>query len=186
MTDSEYIGDNSINGLLGDREYNIIPELHLGVSLRSFRSEKLSSFIKELLDNNATKAQQLYGELKLSYPIVIKRDIEKAKNWVREKARGSERYGLLASSDGKRFRANGIWISSNINHVGWFLNDKTNVDASFNLEVAASEFKDQGLEVGWGLLAWDIDFRYESRMFAYYKFRCDKWQHVNRKFRKDI
>ena len=184
MTDSEYIGDNSINGLLGDREYNIIPELHLGVSLRSFRSEKLSSFIKELLDNNATKAQQLYGELKLTYPIVITRDIEKAKNWVRKKARGSERYGLLASSEGKRLRANGIWVSSNINHVGWFLNDKTNVDASFYLEVVASEFKVQGLEVDWGLLAWDIDFRYESRMFAYYKFRRDKWQHVNKEIQK--
>ncbi len=96
----------------------------------------------------------------------------------------SKRHGLLASSEGKRLRANGIWVSSNINHVGWFLNDKTNVDASFYLEVVASEFKVQGLEVDWGLLAWDIDFRYESRMFAYYKFRRDKWQHVNKEIQK--
>lgn len=180
MNSSEYIGNMNIRDILGNRGYNIISELHLGVSLRSFRSEKLSDFTKALLDNKLNDAHKIYTELKKSYPIVITRDFIKAKKWVKEKARGSERYGLLASSEGKRLRANGIWVLPNINHVGWFLNGKDNVDSSFYLEIAASEFKVQGLEIDYGLLAWDADFRYVENMFTYYKFRGDKWQNVHK------
>lgn len=180
MTGAEYIGNTAIYDLLGGRSYNVIPELHLGVSLRSFRCEKLSAFTKAILDNEVNESEELYSELQNAYPIVMTRDFENAKNWVKSKARGNERYGLLASSEGKRLRANGIWVPSVINHVGWFLNDKTNVDSSFYLEVAASEFKVQGLEIDYGILAWDADFRYYNRMFSYHKFRGDKWQNVNK------
>ncbi|SCP98590.1 DUF2075 domain-containing protein [Anaerobium acetethylicum] len=180
MTDSEYIGNESLQDLLGNREYDSISELHLGVSLRSFRSEKLSEFTKALLDNELHMAKKIYSELKETYPIVMTRNFDKAKKWVKSKARGTERYGLLASSEGKRLRANGIWVPTTINHVGWFLNGKDNVDSSFYLEVAASEFKVQGLEIDYGLLAWDADFRYYNRMFAYHKFRGDKWTHVRK------
>lgn len=130
MTDSEYIGESSVAQLLGGRTYHIEPSLHLGVSLRSFRSEKLASFTKALLDNDPDSASEIYSELSASYPIVLTRDFEKAKHWVRKKARGTERYGLLASSEGKRLRGEGIWVPSEINHVGWFLNGKDNVDSS--------------------------------------------------------
>lgn len=179
MTDSEYIGESSIDQLLGGRAYNIVPPLHLGVSLRSFRSEKLASFTKALLDNDSDSASEIYSELSASYPIVLTRDFEKAKNWVRKKARGTERYGLLASSEGKRLRGEGIWVPSEINHVGWFLNGKDNVDSSYYLEVAASEFKVQGLEIDYGLLAWDADFRRINGEFDYYRFRGDSWKHNN-------
>ena len=158
--------------------------MHLGVSLRSFRSEKLSDFTKALLDNNVSGARQLYKELKKTYPIYITRDFEKAKQWVKSKSRGSERYGLLASSEAKRLRGIGIWVPSEINHVGWFLNDKDNVDSSYYLEVAASEFKVQGLEIDYGLLAWDADFRYVDDHFEYYRFRGSNWNHVNIEQRK--
>ena len=125
----------------------------MGVSLRSFRSERLAAFTKALLDNEPSKAATIYSELNKSYPIVLTRDYSKAKNWVRKKARGTERYGLLASSEGKRLRGEGIWVPADINHVGWFLNGKDNVDSSYYLEVAASEFKVQGLEIDYGLLA---------------------------------
>jgi hypothetical protein len=179
MTDSEYIGESSIDQLLGGRAYNIEPSLHLGVSLRSFRSEKLASFTKALLDNNPDSASEIYSELSISYPIVLTRDFEKAKSWVRKKARGTERYGLLASSEGKRLRGEGIWVPSEINHVGWFLNGKDNVDSSYYLEVAASEFKVQGLEIDYGLLAWDADFRRLNGAFDYYRFRGSSWNHIN-------
>ncbi len=112
------------------------------------------------------------------------RDFDTAKKWVRNKARGTERYGLLASSEGKRLRANGIWVPAVINHVGWFLNDKDNVDSYFYLEVAASEFKVQGLEIDYGILAWDADLRYYDRMFTYYKFLGVNWCHVNKEQRQ--
>ena len=118
------------------------------------------------------------------YPIFLTRDFEIAKKWVKDKARGTERYGLLASSEGKRLRAEGIWVPSDINHVGWFLNGKDNVDSSYYLEVAASEFKVQGLEVDYAILAWDADFRYTKEGFDYFKFRGTKWNHVNQERRQ--
>lgn len=173
MVDYKYVGDSSIRQLLGNRNYKAESSLHLSVSLRSFRSEKLSDSVKALLDNEPQKAKGIYNVLNQSYPIVMTRNFEKAKAWVKEKGRGNERYGLLAGSEGKRFRGVGIWIPYEINHVGWFLNGKDNVDSSYYLEVAASEFKVQGLEIDYGLLAWDADFRYESDQFGYYRFRGD-------------
>lgn len=184
MAGSEYVGTSTIDELLCGRKYIVEPSLHLGVSLRSFRSEKLSDFTKALLDNNVIEARQLYEEFHDSYPIYITRDFEKAKQWVKSKSRGSERYGLLASSEAKRLRGVGIWVPSEINHVGWFLNDKDNVDSSYYLEVAASEFKVQGLEIDYGLLAWDADFRYVDDHFEYYRFRGASWNHVNIEQRK--
>lgn len=107
------------------------------------------------------------------------RDLDKAKEWIRKKARGTERYGLLASSEGKRLRGIGIWVPSVINHVGWFLNEKDNVDSSYFLEVAASEFKVQGLEIDYSILAWDADLRRPGEGFDYFKFRGTRWNHVN-------
>ena len=179
MTDSEYVGNSSIEELLTGCSYSFRSALHLGVSLRSFRSEKLAEFVKLLLDNEPNAAAAVYSELSIHYPIVLTRDLEKAKEWIREKARGTERYGLLASSEGKRLRGIGIWVPSVINHVGWFLNEKDNVDSSYFLEVAASEFKVQGLEIDYSILAWDADLRRSGEGFDYFKFRGTRWNHVN-------
>lgn len=184
MVDYEYVGNSSIEEQLEGRDYTVVPSLHLGVSLRSFRSECLSDFVKALLDNEKGTAKSIYKKLEKTYPLVMTRDFGTAKKWVKSKARGSERYGLLASSEGKRLRGIGIWVPSEINHVGWFLNDKDNVDSSYYLEVAASEFKVQGLEIDYGLLAWDADFRYEDRNFGYYRYRGSSWNHINNEQRK--
>ena len=99
---------------------------------------------------------------------------------MRSKVRGTERCGLLASSEGKRIRALGIWVPAEIDHVGWFLNGKEHVNSSYYLEVPASEFKIQGLEIDYALLAWDADFRYANGAFSYYRFRGSSWIHVHR------
>lgn len=179
MTDSEYVGNSSIEELLTGCSYSLRPALHLGVSLRSFRSEKLAEFVKLLLDNEPSAAAAVYSELSIHYPIILTRDLDKAKEWILKKARGTERYGLLASSEGKRLRGIGIWVPSVINHVGWFLNEKDNVDSSYFLEVAASEFKVQGLEIDYSILAWDADLRRSGKGFDYFKFRGTRWNHVN-------
>ena len=184
MTDSEYTGSSNIEQLLKGCNYCYETSLHLGVSLRSFRSEKLAAFTKALLDNEPQIASRLYQELSKNYPILITRDYEKAKAWVKNKARGTERYGILASSEGKRLRGEGIWVLSEINHVGWFLNGKDNVDSSYYLEVVASEFKVQGLEVDYALLAWDADLRRKDNDFDYYRFRGTSWNHINIKQRQ--
>lgn len=179
ITDSEYVGNSSIEELLTGCSYSLRPALHLGVSLRSFRSEKLAEFVKLLLDNEPSAAAAVYSELSIHYPIILTRDLDKAKEWIRKKARGTERYGLLASSEGKRLRGIGIWVPSVINHVGWFLNEKDNADSSYFFEVAASEFKVQGLEIDYSILAWDADLRRSGKGFDYFKFRGTRWNHVN-------
>lgn len=179
ITDSEYVGNSSIEELLTGCSYSLRPALHLGVSLRSFRSEKLAEFVKLLLDNEPSAAAAVYSELSIHYPIILTRDLDKAKEWIHKKARGTERYGLLASSEGKRLRGIGIWVPSVINHVGWFLNEKDNVDSSYFFEVAASEFKVQGLEIDYSILAWDADLRRSGKGFDYFKFRGTRRNHVN-------
>ena len=146
----------------------------------------MSDFAKALLDNQPESAHEIYQELNKTYPIVLTRDFEKAKQWVKSMSRGNERYGLLASSEGKRLRGEGIWVPSDINHVSWFLNGKDNVDSSYYLEVAASEFKVQGLEIDYALLAWDADYRYEDGQFKCYRFRGTSWNHINTELKKDI
>ena len=184
ITDKEYVGESDLSTLLNRREYHCVSDLHLGVSLRSFRSEKLALFVKLLLDDRADDAKNIFANLKQSYPIFLTRDFEIAKKWVKYKARGTERYGLLASSEGKRLRAKGIWVPSDINHVGWFLDGKDNINSSYYLEVAASEFKVQGLEIDYAIIAWDADFRYTSEGFDYFKFRGAMWNHVNQEQRQ--
>lgn len=179
MTDTEYVGTAGLDPLLHGCHYHITPALHLGVSLRSFRSEKLAGFVKALLDENTYVGRALYKELQLSYPIVLTRDLAQAKAWVRKKIRGTERAGLLASSEGKRLRSVGIWVDVQNKPVSWFLNDRENADSSCFLEVPATEFEVQGLEVDYGLLAWDADLRYGNDGFDHFSCRGARWMHIN-------
>lgn len=184
ITDYEYVGDSSLKELLGTHPYNIIPELHLGVNMRSFRSEKLSDFVKYLLDNKKDKASEIYKDLKEKYPIKLTRDLDKAKDWVRMKSRGHERYGLMASSAAERLRARGIWAKNEIKPIKWFLDGKDDVDSSFQLEVTATEFAVQGLEIDYGIVAWDGDYRYNGKEFVYRSFKRSQWQQIHKETRR--
>lgn len=184
MTDSEYVGDSTIDQLLSGRDYTPIPELHLGVSMRSFRSEKQSAFVKALLDCNTQEATSLYKDLKDSYPILLTRNLETAKKWVRKKARGSERYGIMATSSAERLRTRGIWAANDMKPVKWFLEGKDDVDSSFYLEVTATEFAVQGLEIDYGIVAWDGDVRYDNGNFVYKRFTRNMWCNVNMENRR--
>ena len=184
MTDSEYVGDLTLKELLPHREYHVIPELHLGVSMRSFRSEKQAGFVKALLDCDRESATSLYEELKGKYPIFITRNLDIAKNWVRKQSRGSERYGMMATSAAERLRTRGIWAANDIKPIKWFLEGKEDVDSSFHLEVTATEFAVQGLEIDYGIVAWDGDMRYDNGEFIYKRFTRNMWCNVNSEDRR--
>ena len=154
--------------------------LHLGTSIRSFRSEKVTEFISNLLEGNLLEAKNLYIELKTSYPIKITRSLDKAKNWLRKQARGSERYGLLSSSGAHRLKTLGIFVESITDKkvANWFLEEKNDVRSSFALEDAATEFKVQGLELDWTGLIWDGDFIRNSEDWLYKSFGGTKWNNI--------
>ena len=147
--------------------------------MRSFRAEALSEFVGHVVDNRPDMARKTYQAIADKYPILLTRSLAEARLWLRNKARGSERYGLTASSGANRLRSEGIWIKAKIDAPVWFLNDKTDVRSSYYLEETASEFDIQGLELDWTCICWDGDFRYENDRWQYFSFRGTKWQHIN-------
>lgn len=155
------------------------PALHLQVSLRSFRSERLSEFVSQLLLIDADAAVETLATLLPDYPIAITRDRDRAKHWLKEHARGSERYGQVASSRAYRLRAHGVWVQVKPDPVKWFLNDASDVRSSNALEETAREYDIQGLELDWALVGWDADLRFVDGAFRHYAFRGDKWTRIN-------
>lgn len=178
ITDEEYSKGKSFDELLSGLNYKIVSDLHLSVSLRSFRSEKVASFVKALLDADKITAKTLYKEFREKYPICITRDIESAKEWIRGRALGTQRYGLTASSGAKRLRKYGIWVDNKVKATNWFLNDEDDVRSSYFPEETATEFDIQGLELDWSIVAWDADLRFMNNKFNYYSFKGTKWQNV--------
>ena len=104
-----------------------------------------------------------------------------AKNWVRQKAKGSQRYGLTASSGAKRLRKYGIWVQNKVDAPNWFLNGKDDIRSSYFLEETATEFDIQGLELDWTILCWDANLRFNNNHFEFFNFSGTKWQNINSK-----
>jgi hypothetical protein len=184
LTDSEYAAGHAIEKLDGISKINFDPSLHLSTSMRSFRSEKLSSFVKALLDLEQGAAADIFMELRDRYPIVLSRNIEEAKKWIRSRARGSERFGLVASSGAQRLKPHAIDIRVKVDPVHWFLNDAEDTRSSFYLEDAATEFQVQGLELDWLCVTWDADLRFEKSNWSFNSFVGTKWQKINKPERR--
>lgn len=168
-------------------ELNAFPEteLHLSVSIRSFRSEKLSAFVHELLELNTSKASELYQEIKNDFPIYITRDLSEAKKWLRKNAKGSERTGVIASSGARRLRPLGIDVKNEIMAPNWFLNTKEDIRSSYFLEETATEFDIQGLEIDWSCIAWGANFYISNNQWNYQNFKGSKWQNIQQNISKD-
>ena len=179
ITDEEYSKGKTFDTLLEGINYKIEEDLHLAVSLRSFRSENVSAFVKALLDVDISTAKDLYKSFKDVYPICLTRDLDVAKNWVRQKAKGSQRYGLTASSGAKRLRKYGIWVQNKVDAPNWFLNGKDDIRSSYFLEETATEFDIQGLELDWTILCWDANLRFNNNHFEFFNFSGTKWQNIN-------
>lgn len=177
LTAPEY-AEGKVTELLKDNKNVVYSEdLHLGVSLRSYRAEKLSAFIHALLSFDVT-AKSLYNEIKDNYPIVLTRDMDKARKWIRKRARGSERTGVLVTKEAARFKPLAVHVlpSGDDNAVHWFLEDKYDVRSSNYLEDAATEIQVQGLELDYACVLWDADMRYENGKWKFYKFNGQtKW-----------
>jgi hypothetical protein len=153
-------------------------DLHLSVSIRAFRSEKVAAFVKSLLDCDAKEAAILFSAIQSTYPIYITRDINVAKSWLKSQARGTERYGIVASSGAIRLKPHSLNVKAEIEPKNWFLNDKNDIRSSFYLEDVATEFDIQGLELDWVCVAWDADLRHNGRDWSLKAFRGTKWQEV--------
>jgi hypothetical protein len=149
LTDSEYAAQSVLERFEPGTSVVWDERLHLATSMRSFRSEEVSAFVKAVLDSDTASARALLREVKRRYPIAVTRDLARAKDWIRTHARGSERYGLVASSQAQRLKPHAIDVRVNVDPVQWFLNDRHDTRSSYYLEDAATEFQVQGLELDW-------------------------------------
>ena len=182
LTEPEY-AEGKVNDLLRENDkVTYSDELHLAVSLRSFRAETLSAFVHSLL-SFAPDASSLYQDVKQKgYPIVLTRDMEQARAWLRKQARGSQQTGVLVTKVAARFKPLAVHIlgQGDENAVHWFLEDKTDIRSSNYLEDAATEIQVQGLELDYACVLWDADMRYEDGRWTYYKFNGkNKWNPEN-------
>ena len=159
-----------------------VDELHLKTSIRSFRANKQCQFVDFLLDNNPKRAMEIYQQIKEKYPVYITRDYAQAKNWVRAQVRGSQRSGVLACSSAQRLKPEGIYVPTDIDVKNWFLAPSSDLRSSNMLEVVASEFKVQGLEIDWAIVCWDADLRRSNNgtEWDYYSFRGTRWNKRNK------
>ncbi len=157
--------------------------LHLAVSIRSYRAEKLSDFVGSIIEGDAQRAKALHESLE-NYPLVVTREIDTAREWLRQHARGSERLGLVASSGALRLKPEGLHVKAKIDPVNWFLNGKEDIRSSYYLEDVATEFDIQGLELDWIGVCWDADLRMEEDGWGLYAFKGTKWQNVKDRYRR--
>ncbi len=172
LTEPEYAEGKVTELLKHNSKVEYSDRLHLGVSLRSFRAERLSAFVHSLLSFNPD-AEELYKNvISHRYPIVLTRSMDKARSWLRQQARGTQQTGILISKVSARFKPLAVHVlpQSEDNAVHWFLEDKTDVRSSNYLEEAATEIQVQGLEVDYACILWDADMRYDDGKWSFWKF----------------
>jgi schlafen family protein len=155
------------------------PVLHLATSMRSFRAESLSAMIHHLIAGNAVRTAANYGAFSDNFPIRVTRNIERAKDWIRNQARGVDTKGLIASSGAIRLKPHGVFVKNQLSPADWFLNGPDDVRSCHYLEDVATEFDIQGLELDWCLVAWDADYRYRNGQFEHWNFSGTRWNQRN-------
>lgn len=180
LKDSEYGAGKILEEIQPNLNVTIKDDLHLATSMRSFRNENVSQLVKQMLDLKSDEAEQTLIKLKDDYPIVITRDLLTAKDWLKKQARGSERYGLVVSSQAYRLKPYAVDIRFNIDPIHWFLDGKDDVRSSYYLEDVATEFQIQGLELDWTCVIWDGDFRYSKNGWKYLSFCGTKWNQIRK------
>lgn len=180
LKDSEYGAGSVLEEIKNRSNVTINDDLHLSVSMRSFRAENVSLLVKQLLDLERKAAINTLSQISEKYPIVITRDLSKAKQWLKDKARGSERYGIVVSSQAQRLKPHAIDVKSPMDPVHWFLDGQEDVRSSYYLEDVATEFHVQGLELDWACVTWDADFRYSKDGWENWSFTGDRWNRIRK------
>ena len=185
IVDSEYSAGQALAKVKSSPRAHLEDDLHLAVSMRSFRAENVSGFVKALLDRQEEEARAAFEKLSPRFPMALTRDMEVAKGWLRARARGSERFGIMASSKAMRLRPLAIDIRVEVNPIHWFLNEREDTRSSCYLEEAATEFQVQGLELDWTCVTWDADFRFGPTNWGYHDFRGNRWINIRNEDNKN-
>ena len=180
LTESEYRSTDSLKKVLALPTTKRNHDLHLATSMRSFRAESLSKFVREVLEIEEEAAKRTLAEVITRYPIKITRNLGTAKQWLRDQARGSERYGIVVSSQAQRLKPHAIDVRVQTDPVKWFLDGKEDIRSSYYLEDVATEFQVQGLELDWACVVWDGDLRFNGTGWSHHEFKGSRWNRINK------
>lgn len=186
LRDSEYAATDTLAKIEGKASVSYDSDLHLAVSMRSFRAENVSALVKAILDHELMTAQRLLRDVEARYPIRLTRDVSRAKAWLKEQARGSERFGMLVSSEAQRLKPHAIDVRSPMDPVHWFLGQKGDVRSSYHLEDVATQFHVQGLELEWAAVVWDGDLRADGRSWSHHSFEGYRWKGIHKQDRQSF
>ncbi len=180
LTESEYRGNSSLERILSLPTTHKDPGLHLSTSIRSFRAESLSKFVRHVLEIERGEAQKTLAEFDERYPIKITRNLALAKRWLKDHARGSERFGIVVSSQAQRLKPHAIDVRVKTDPVKWFLDGKDDTRSSYYLEDVATEFQVQGLELDWACVVWDGDLRFNGVDWSHHEFKGKRWNSIRK------
>ncbi len=162
-------------------------KLYLSDTIRSLNAPNLPNFIEYLLKNDKNNAKYIFNQFNEEYPLYISRNLKLAKEWIKKETKNESglRYGLLAHSKSKRLIPEGMFVDNGISQEYWFLNETKDVRSSNHLEITATEFDIQGLEIDYSIVGWDANLRYVDGDFNYYEFRGTKWNKIHNNINKD-
>ena len=186
LKEAEYGATAVLSELSSRRGVHFDRDLHLATSMRSFRAETLSDFVRLVLELDVAGAKAAYDLVCERYPVVLTRSVVAAKQWLRDQARGSERYGMVVSSQAHRLKPHAIDVRTPINPVHWFLHGKEDIRSSYYLEDVATEFQVQGLELDWSCVVWDGDLRFNNDAWRHHEFVGTKWRNINAPERRSM
>ncbi|MDA0271112.1 MAG: DUF2075 domain-containing protein [Chloroflexi bacterium] len=134
--------------------------LNLQMNVRSPRAERLNQWVDALLRHDLDTARSAFPD-PAEFPMVLTRSLDDARRWLRDRADVDHRAGLIASADARRLRAWGIdtrTLRQEKSWADWFLKPRGDVRGSDQLEIAATNFDCQGLEIDWAGVCWGNDF----------------------------
>ena len=168
-----------VSGVQDEMQVSVVSNLHLDNPTRQFRGKTIALWTESLLRGNTSECQRIIAE-NSQYPVFVTQKLEEAKHWLRSIAKGTERYGCIASSEAKRLRAEGLELpparADGVEH--WFLKPAGDIRSSFQLEVAANEFQIQGLEVDYACVCWGGDFLRGTSSWILKRLRGTVWQQI--------
>ena len=176
------IEDLDLNEDFDDLEVNHEDSLYLYSTIRSLDAPNLPKFVEYMLDNDKDNARRILKEFNDDFPLFITRNLNDARKWIKKAASEEEdevRYGLLAQSNAIRLIPDGIFVKNNIDVESWFLNDTDDIRSSNHLEITATEFDIQGLEIDYSIVGWDGNLRYVDGDFQHYKFSGTRWNKIS-------
>ncbi|GAA0242985.1 DUF2075 domain-containing protein [Rhodanobacter caeni] len=174
----EYHARDELEALQTRRQAHWDDALHLATSMRSFRAARVSEFVNLLLALETEPARNVLAQVLPHFPIRLTRSLDRAKTWLRQQARGSERYGIVVSSQAQRLKPHAIDVRVKVDPVRWFLENRQDVRSSYYLEDVATEFQVQGLELDWTCVVWDGDLRLNANQWDHFSFKGKRWEHV--------